>query len=877
MDKSRLPVGTVTFVFTDIEGSTRLVQELGSAWADVLETHNELLRTAIAAHDGLVVKTEGDSFFAVFTSAPQALAAAARAQEALSEHQWNLETPVRVRIGIHTGTGILGGEDYIGLDVHRAARISAAAHGGQTIMSEATAVLVERELPTGLDLRDLGKHRLKDLTQPEALFQLLVPGLDTDFPPLKTLDAIPNNLPVQLTSFVGRRHELGSALALLARSRLLTLTGPGGTGKTRLALQIGAEMSGDFRHGVYFVDLAPITEVDVVPSKILVSLDLPANVANKTPTETLLESLSDKEVLVILDNFEQIIGAAPLVGDLLRASPHSRFLVTSRTPLRISGEQEMPVPPLYLPSGIGEDLGETEAVQLFVDRARAVRPDFELTAENSTDVADLVRRLDGLPLAIELVASRIRLLPVSAIVARFDPLTLGSGSVDLPERQRTIEGAIRWSYDLLSDEAKRLFAHFSVFAGGARLEEIERVCRPPSGFSILEGLEDLLDQSLLRTEVGEDQPRFRMLHVIREYGAQRLAESGEADEVQRRHLDAYTDLTEIAAQSLKGGERRHWLNLVGRDHDNVRSALDWAERAGEADLACRLGAAAWRFWQARGHLHEAERRLRQVLAIAGSRPRGRARALEALGGILWWQGRSTECREVYRQALELERVIGDPAAIANALYNHALATGFDLHDDLDPVLPEMEAELDEAEALYRDLDDLGGLGDVFWARGNLAGLFLGDFDSGMALWEKSIDYYRQAGNAFGLGWGLFDLANTARIRGDFETARHHLMSGLQLFADHDDISAAVMFLAVAAGLAYDTGDPERAARLGGAFHALRIASGTDLISHAANRVENVDFETLESLDGPLREAYLEGRAMDLTAAVTYALDTPDGV
>lgn len=873
MTDAPLPAGTVTFVFTDIEGSTRLVQQLGPDWGKVLAAHNSLLRRALEAHGGRVVKTEGDAFFAVFADAAGAVAAVVECQRALASHPWELDRPLRVRIGLHTGSGTLGGDDYIGLDVHRAARIAGAAHGGQVIISETTAVLAERALPEGVELRDMGKHRLKDLTHPETLFQLVIPGLEDDFPPLRTLEAIPNNLPMQLTSFIGRGAELAEALRLLERTRLLTLTGPGGTGKTRLALQVGAEMAARFRDGVYFVDLAPVSDPSLVPSQILVSLDLPANAGGRTPAETLLDSLADKELLLILDNFEQIIGAAPQVAEMLRASPRCRFVVTSRTPLRISGEQEMPVPPLPLPEA---GMAETDAVRLFVDRARSVRPDFSLGPDNADDVAQLVRMLDGLPLAIELVASRVRFLPVSTIVDRFDLLMLGTGSVDLPERQRTIEGAIRWSYDLLGDRDKRLFAHFSVFAGGGRLEEVERVCRPPDDFSILEGLEELIDQSLLRPIVTVGQPRFRMLHVIREYAAARLEESGEAEAVRHRHLEAFTALAEGAAPFLRGGDRRDWLNLLGNDHDNIRAALDWAVEAGEADLGRRLGAAAWRFWQARGHLHEAERRLRSVLDLPGGDPAIEAKAREALGGVLWWQGRTDECRQLYQEALDLEREHGTPASVANALYNHAIATAFSMHDDLPSVRPEVDRELDEAEEIYRSIADLDGLGDVAWGKGNVAGLIGDDFDRAMVHWEQSIDFYRRAGNEFGLGWALFELANTARLRGELDVASSHLATGLRLFADHHDISAAVMFLAVAAGVAKAMGDAPRAARLGGAFHGLRMVSGTDLVNHAANRVEGLGLETLEALTGSLRDAYLEGRAMDLNTAIAYALGSPGG-
>ncbi|MDP9143697.1 MAG: adenylate/guanylate cyclase domain-containing protein, partial [Actinomycetota bacterium] len=478
-----LPTGTVTFLFTDIEGSTRMVQALGEGWVPVLEAHNSLVEEAITDNGGVVVKTEGDSFFATFSAAADGLKASLAAQRALMEHPWPDKGIVRSRMGLHTGLGVLGGSDYVGIDVHRAARIADAAHGGQIVLSEPTTVLIERQLPSTVTLRDLGKHRLKDLSEPEAIFQVVSEGLQSEFPSLRTLDAIPNNLPNLLTSFVGRKNELAEAVRLLESSRVLTLTGPGGTGKTRLSLQIAAEVADDFADGVFFVELAPVTDVDVVPSRILETLGIQVSTREESPVMRLTTQLSDRGYLIILDNFEQILDAAPLVAEMVRASPRTKVLVTSRAPLRISGEQEMPVPPMGFAglesSNDPEALMETDATRLFADRAMSVRPDFRITERNAQVVAELIRNLDGLPLAIELVASRLRLLPVEQILDRLDARMLSAGSVDLPERQRTIQGAISWSHDLLADPERRLFARFSVFNGGARLEEIEAVCGPP--------------------------------------------------------------------------------------------------------------------------------------------------------------------------------------------------------------------------------------------------------------------------------------------------------------------------------------------------------------------------------------------------------------
>jgi predicted ATPase/class 3 adenylate cyclase len=874
-----LPTGTVTFLFTDIEGSTRLVQALGEDWVPVLEAHNALIEKAITGYGGAVVKTEGDSFFAVFPSAADALSASLEAQHALMGNPWPTDGTVRVRMGLHTGLGALGGSDYVGLDVHRAARIADSAHGGQVVLSEPTAVLVERALPEGVALRDLGKHRLKDLAEPETILQVIAHGLQTEFPLLRTLDAIPNNLPKLLTSFVGRDRELAEAIHLLELSRILTFTGPGGTGKTRLSLQVAAEVADEYRDGVFFVDLAPVTDIGVVASRILETLGIQASTRDETPEQRLISQLADKGLLIILDNFEQLLDGAPLVADILRASPRTKVLVTSRAPLRISGEQEMPVPPLGVNLGDGGTepggLMESEAIRLFTDRAMAVRPDFRLTPANAPLVADLVGRLDGLPLAIELVASRLRVLPVDQILSRLGARMLSAGSVDLPERQRTIENTISWSHELLDEPERKLFARFAVFSGGARLEEVEAVCGPHDelGADLIDALSALVDQSLIQRVDGEGQLRFRMLHVIREFAQARLEASGEGPDLATRHLEAYTTYIEGAAPELLRRDRRQWLDLLEQDHDNIRAALDWAVASGETDLALRLAAGSWRFWQARGHLHEARRRLDEVLALEGGEPIYRAKALEALGGILWWQSDLEGALALYQETVRMHRDLGDPRELANALYNVSLAVVYSQDNGTDA----SRAAIGEAEALYRELGDVGGMGDVEWSRGNYVANVEGDFPRAIEHMKQSIEYYEQSGNEFGMGWGLFEVGHMSRQIGVNDQARHYLSRGLELFFDHHDVSGVVLLLAAFAGLALELGDRDRAYRLAGAFHGLRITSGTEIVMNELNRIEGLDFDTLEALSGEEAIPYREGRAMSLEQAVTYALTGPADV
>jgi predicted ATPase/class 3 adenylate cyclase len=865
-----LPTGTVTFLFTDIEGSTRLVQALGDRWVDVLERHDQLVAGAITRHHGTVVKNEGDSFFAAFETASEAVRAAVDAQRAIAEEPWPGDGMVKVRIGVHTGLGILGGSDYVGLDVHRAARISNAAHGGQVVLSETTAVLVERDPIEGAGLRDLGKHRLKDLSEPETIFQVSIPGLSEDFPQLRTLDAIPNNLPAQVTSFVGREEELARALELLETARVLTLTGPGGTGKTRLALQVAAEVSDQFEDGVYFVDLSPVTEVEVVPSAILHAIGLAASAKGQSPEERLLEQLRGMNLLAVLDNFEHLLPAAPLVAALAAAVPRSKVIVTSRAPLRIRGEQEMPVPPLV--TGGTEDMVaalESDAVRLLIDRATAVRPDFKVTPSNARAVVELVDRLDGLPLAIELVASRLRLFPVETIVERLDSGMLGSGSVDLPQRQQTIHNTIAWSYDILDPELQTLFDRLSVFAGGARLEEIEAIFRDwDPGVDLIDGLSRLVDHSLLLGGESMGSPWFRMLHVIREFAAGRLEERGEANAAGLAHLRVFTALASTAQPHLLTKERLHWFDVLEANHDNLRAAIEWGVEHEETDLTLEVAAKVWRFWQARGHLHEAKRRLEAVLALEGGDIRLRAAAIEALGGIQWWRGEMESCLAHYQQALEIQRELGRSADLARAIYNHTLAAVYKYGDS-----EEYDRMFFEARAIYEELGDRNGLGDVAWGLGN-SRLLTDRLDGGFSLFLEAAEHYRAGGNEFGVGWALFEAGDISRRAGDPMKAWPYLVEALQLFAGHRDVSGLVMIFAEMGAIAFALGDRLRSYRLAGVVGALRKSSGTEIVALDFNFVEGLDDDSLAVLTGVDAEALEEGHHLPVDEAVAYGLAGP---
>ncbi|HJT56397.1 MAG TPA: protein kinase [Ktedonobacteraceae bacterium] len=534
-----LPTGTVTLLFTDIEGSTRLLQRLGERYARVLAECRQVLRSVFQEWNGFEVDTQGDAFFVVFARASDAVLAVADAQRALAKYSWPTDEPVRVRMGLHTGEPSRTPEGYVGMDVHRAARIMSAAHGGQVLLSQATATLVEQDLPDDMSLRDLGEHRLKDLGRPRHLFQLVISGLPADFPRLKTLDTYQHNLPVQLTPFIGREQELSTVQGLLRREdvRLLTLTGPGGMGKTRLGLQVAAELSDRFTDGVFFVNLAPISNPALVMSTIAQTLNM-REVTGQPWLERLREELQQKQMLLLLDNFEQIVSAAGEVVELLAACPQLKVLVTSREVLHVRAESEFPVPPLALPDAKHLSdlaaLSHNAAVALFLQRAQAIKPDFQLTNANARAIIEICARLDGLPLAIELAAARVKLLPPQALLTRLDQrLEVLTGiSRDVPERQQTLRNTIAWSYNLLDVTEQWLFRHLSVFPDGCTLQAVEAFCAAleKGDGQTMDRVASLIDKSLLQQIEQEDQePRLLMLETIREYGMERLRANGELE------------------------------------------------------------------------------------------------------------------------------------------------------------------------------------------------------------------------------------------------------------------------------------------------------------------------------------------------------------
>ena len=875
--RTDLPGGTLTFLFTDIEGSTHTARALGTErWHVVLAEHGRILRAAITARGGVVVRVEGDSFFAVFTSPAAAVAAAADAQRAIADHPWAGDAPVRVRMGLHTGEAQVAsadtGADYVGFEVHRAARVAAAPHGGQTLLSETTAALVAGDLPSGVTLRDMGRHHLKDL-RTERLFQLEVAGLPGDFPPLRTLDRTPNNLPAQLTTFVGREREIARLGELLRERRLVTLTGPGGTGKSRLALQVAAEASADFPDGVFFTPLGAVTEPALVPSAIVAALRL-APPGDRPPLEVAVDHLADRSILLVLDNFEHLLLAATTVTDLLARCPRLKVLVTSRAPLMVSGEQEFPVPPLDLPDVAAarsvEVLCRFEAVRLFAERAAAARPDFAVTAENASAVAEICARLDGLPLAIELAAARIRVLSPKAMLPRLERrlALLADGARDLPARQRTLRGAIAWSYDMLDADARVLFETFSAFSGGGAPAQAEAVCAVPGREEeVFDGLARLAAASLLRQRESDGEPRFLMFLTIREFAEEQLRSSGGYDAAHQRHAEAYCDLAETTAADVLGPRQREILDVFEREHDNLRAALAWSIAAGEAATALRLLAGLWRFWQMRGHLHEGREKARRVLALPwrDAERAARIRGLSAAGGIAYWQADLDEARRLYVEALDLARQSGDPATIADAIYDLSFVFIMTRSDS-----EKARALLSEAQALYAGIHDDAGLAR---ARFGEATIFsqMGDWASSEKAAREALVEFRRLRDPFLTGWAESVAGIAAIGLGKFDAAREAFGASLRIRAGTKDLSAIAIELYCFGILAKAEGQSERASRLVGAAAALGLKSGTAIMPllYASGELPLPLERPADPAEGAAWDA---GSAMPLDDAIAYALE-----
>jgi len=727
-------------LFTDIEGSTQQVQALGpDRWEEILELHSAILRAALAANEGVEIRTEGDAFFAVFTSARAAVAAAAAAQRELHRASWPNGAAIRVRMGLHTGearpAATTAGTDYIGFEVHRAARIAASGHGGQVLISDTTRALVHEQLGDGIDLRDLGEHRFKDLERPQRVYQLLIDGLPDDFPPLRSLDLTPNNLPTQITSFVGRETEIAKALTLLDAGRLLTFTGSGGTGKTRLALQVTAAAIDRFSAGAWFVELAPITDPAGVAAAVAAALHVSERAGHDLLT-VISESLQSQELLLVLDNCEHLIESCARVADaLLRSCPRVKILATSREALNVPGETIVPVPSLRSPDAGPlpplEELRGYAAVRLFVDRASAFQQDFALTSENADDIVRICRRLDGIPLAIELAAARVRALSSGEVAQRLDDRfrLLTGGGRTVVARQQTLRALIDWSYDLLRPPERVLLARVAVFARGWTLDAAEGVCAGDGleRGDILDLLAHLVDKSLVIKQERAGSARFAMLETIREYARDKLVESGEAPLIRERHFDHFLGVLEQTSELPGSAEGRR----IAADYENLLAALAWAEaEPGSDDRMLRFAGL--------------------MMGAAMHRGRGPSDLRHTLSRVL-------------ERSDPTERTPGRARALQTAA---ALAA---MHDD-------STAALDYATAAVAIFRELGNTRDLAQALG-----FLGATTHDANLLAESEALARQSGDPLSLAMHRFFRAEAAMDRGDYEEARRLHTESLTFF------------------------------------------------------------------------------------------------
>jgi predicted ATPase/class 3 adenylate cyclase len=912
---SILPIGTVTFLLTDIEGSTALWEQHPDAMRVACVRHDELVENIVRQWNGVLVRPrgEGDGRFAVFPFPTDAVAAATALQRALYAEQWPKAILIRVRMALHTGEADLRDGDYYGSAVNRCARLRSIAHGGQTLISQATYELVRDDPPAGITLKDMGSHRLKDLTRPEQVFHLVGSDLPEAFPPLKSLDARPHNLPIQPTPYIGRETKIHEVRSRLIREdvRLLTLTGPGGIGKTRLGLQAAADLLDVFEDGIFFVDLSPMTDPELVVSAIVRVLGVTE--ANGLPlSESLKEYLHHKQILLLLDNFEQVLDAAPLISDLLSAAPRLKVLVTSRAVLQLHEEYTYPVPSLSLPDRQRlppiEQITQYEAIQLFIERSQAVKPDFTVTNDTAPAVAQICIHLDGIPLAIELAASRTKLFTPHALLSRLENRLqlLTGGPRNAPARHRTLRAAIDWSYHLLDEDEQTLFRRLTVFADGFTLEAIEAMALEAENgeFDPLEGITSLLDKGMIH-RLGGEETRFSMLETLREYGRERLVAQGEEERMRRQHAEYFLRFAEEMAVRLMSSERPAALHRIDKDYENIQSALLYFRSSGEREEDQRFVASLWRYWDYRGMLREARDHFRAALSGEKTRTATRQSALygaacisqrlidyaatteyaneslviaqamedskgmgdvyRILGDIAGEQGRREESLSYLEKMKAISERLDDKVNLAFAYFQIAYAKG--------PVSEESRVLYENSYRISVEIGDRLGQANCMNMLAYIA-LERGDTGSARAYWTKVLQIGREEGMPKAVAWSFQGLGRVAYREGDHETAEANAYQALELYWKRGDLWEIVGILGDFAQDARSRGEPARAARIYGAGEAQREAIGIphpDKEAFASAR---------SSLQPQLGEAEIdklwqEGRSWSLEQAVLYALGTKD--
>jgi predicted ATPase/class 3 adenylate cyclase len=845
-----LPTGIATFVFTDIEASTTMLQRLGTLYVEVLEDHDRIIRQSFGQLRGVEVSNEGDAFFYAFGSAADAVAAALDAQRKLHRHSWPDGGTVRIRVGLHTGAAELGGTNYVGIAVNKAARISAAGHGGQVLLSGDAVTAAGDTLGDGVSLIDLGEHRFKDLDEPTRVYQALAADLPGNFPPIRSLDTRPNNLPSVASEFVGRAAETDRVCELVEAARVVSLVGPGGTGKTRLAINVASRLLPRYRDGVTFVSLESIEDPELVSSAVATALEV--DVGDRPATETVTHALRESHKLLVLDNFEHVLDARTLVGTIVERAPDVTVLVTSRVLLRVRGEHVFNVPPMSTGDG----------VELFIARAAAADPLLDVGEAERAVIDGIVARLDSLPLAIELAAARVRLFGVAGLADRLSDrlAVLTSGADDAPGRHRTLRNTISWSHDLLDASAKLALAQLSVFVGGFTLDAAEAIVDPAHG--PVEAVATLLDGSIIDRRLIAGETRFTMLDSIRDFASEQLAASGQEAMVRKRHAEYFAELARAARDLLEGPAQMAWLQRLGDEHDNLRAVARYCLEAREPDRALVAVGASWRFWHRRGHLVEARDVLTRLLALPGADPVARTEGLNGRAAIAYWLGDYESAERDYVELLPIFEGLGATSRVAETLFG--LSTTVAFLGALDRAFEYADA----AKEAYERAGDSEGSRRVSAAKSFVAWQ-AGKLEESLELWSSTRDLYEQAG----------DIAEALQTQAAMAAVTHRLgrtPEAIGMLIDVlggmwriEDVAGTVMAVDLMAAVVA-TRDPVDGVTLAGAAARHRESLGGGLAPEA------VGLPTArQTADGALEpqvieEAWQRGQALDLDATVGFA-------